>query len=111
MRTAFLERAAETLDETELPADEWAYVAATIYRMLGRPQEALDQYGDAISRNQQKLAWRYEYAQLLFEQQMYDAAYEQATFLIRAQPDRVAYQRLLKEVNARRLRQGAPQRN
>ncbi len=111
VRTAFLERAAETLGQSELPADEGAYVAATIYRMLGRPQEALDQYSDAISRNQQKLAWRYEYAQLLFEQQRYDAAYEQATFLIRAQPDRVAYQRLLKEVNARRLRQGAPQRD
>jgi tetratricopeptide (TPR) repeat protein len=111
VRTAFLERAAETLDQTELPADEWAYVAATVYRMLGRPQEAIEQYREAISRNQQKLAWRYEYARLLFEQEMYDEAYQEATFLVRAQPERIAYERLMKEVNARRLRQGTPQRD
>ena len=104
----FLERAEEALDQTDLPADEFAFVAATIYRLQDRPREALDQYADAVSRNGTQLAWRYEYARLLLEEQEYEEAHRQATFLVRADENRAAYQRLLRDVNEQRLRVGAP---
>ncbi len=108
LRAEFLKRAEEALDPNDLPTDEFAFVAATIYRLLDRPREALEQYADAVSRNSTNLNWRYEYARLLLDQQEFEEAHRQATFLVRADANKTAYKRLLEDVNKQRLRAGTP---
>ena len=108
-RQEFLARAEQMLTQTALPRDELWFTAATIYRLQSKPEQALANYRDAIASNGRQSAWRYEFAQYLLELRQFDEAYDHARFLARSQPQVAAYQRLLADVNAQRLRAGTPE--
>ncbi len=103
-RSECLARAEQALGQSSLPQDQLFYVAATIHRLQNKPEQALADYRDAVGMNSRQPAWRYEFARLLLEQRQFDEAYLHARFLVRAQPHVAAYQQLLTDVNAQRLR-------
>ncbi len=107
-RQIFLARAEECLPQTELPTADLAYTHGAILRLLGRGDEAVGFYADAISRRSNNLAWRYEFARLLVDVGEYEKAREQAVHLIRAAPENGGYQRLLELANKKLVRQGTP---
>jgi tetratricopeptide (TPR) repeat protein len=108
MRQIVLRRANQELQDTHLPPAQMAYTQAAILNLMGRKQEAIEFYSEAISRQSNNLDWRYEFARLLMELERFDQAHEHVEYLHNARPKSETYQRLLSEFNARRWRVGIP---
>ena len=81
VQQVFLQHAAEALPMTDLPAGQHAYTAGTIYRLLGRLDEAEEQFEVAIRHDPDHTGWLYQYTLTLFELGRLDEALEQANRL------------------------------
>lgn len=103
-RMAFLQRAEEALDRTELPPAELAYTNATILNLSGRGSEAMPFYENAILRRSNEYRWRYEYAQMLYELEEYDKAREHTQYLLQQFPENTVYQRLNRQIISKQVR-------
>jgi tetratricopeptide (TPR) repeat protein len=97
VRARFLGRAAQALPQTELPPDQHAIVAATIYTLLGKPREARVHYAKAVSLRPQDLDLQFKLASLLFDMGELEAAREHAQniYMLRPLPE---YRALLEKI-------------
>jgi tetratricopeptide (TPR) repeat protein len=96
----FLNRAVEFLSTGENQTANDAYTAASVYRLLGRFDEAVPQFKDAIALNPVGHAWIYQYAQMLFDMGRIDDALEQANRLTTLNASTV-YQNLKRTIMAK----------
>ncbi len=81
----FLQRAllAFGKDSSGMDAEDW-YSKAVIHRVLEENDEALGSYRKALARNPRAYQWRYEYAQLLYEQGKPEEALREASKVVAA---------------------------
>jgi tetratricopeptide (TPR) repeat protein len=104
-RRPFLETALTLLDRRPDLSAEDQHLRATIYRSLGRADEALAAYRSALAREPMRHGWRFELAELSSEQgQLQDSRQELLTIL-GLQPDDSPARALLDEVT-RKIAEG-----
>jgi O-antigen ligase/tetratricopeptide (TPR) repeat protein len=85
-RRAVLGRAADLLGDAPAGADG-LYLRAWLLREAGRAADAIPAYERALERAPDRVEWRYELAELLFEQGDATAAREHARRVLRDRPD------------------------
>jgi tetratricopeptide (TPR) repeat protein len=101
-RRPFLERALALLEERRGPvgaAD--LHLRASIDRALGRPAEALAAYRASLDREPLELTWRYELADLLYEQSRYEEAFQELLKIRLQQPENDRARALIDAVKAK----------
>jgi tetratricopeptide (TPR) repeat protein len=59
---------------------------ATIQRDLRRPSSALESYRQALLQDPGRFEWRYEYAELAYEQGRYEEAHQALLTILALQP-------------------------
>ena len=86
-RRPFLEQALATLEKRPdaLGAVD-LHVKALIHRALGQPVEALAAYRASLDRKPLQLAWRYELAELLYEQNRFQESFKELLKVQMLQP-------------------------
>jgi tetratricopeptide (TPR) repeat protein len=88
-RRPFLERALVLLEQRPGPVQaQDLHTRAVLHTSLGQPAEALATYRAALRREPQQADWRYEFAQLLFQQGYVQAARREVCIVLRQQPGR-----------------------
>jgi len=87
-RRPFLERALAILDKRPgaLGAAD-LHVKASIHRALGQPVEALTAYRASLDREPLRLPWRYELAELLYEQERFPESFQELLKVQMMQPE------------------------
>jgi O-antigen ligase/tetratricopeptide (TPR) repeat protein len=84
--------------ETRQDAASW-HLKGRIHHLLGEPEPALAAYRAAISREPRQTDWRYEYAELLYQQSRFDLAREQLVTVLDLNPNHYRARTLLPVVN------------
>ncbi len=86
-RRPFFEQALATLEKRPdaLGAAD-LHVKASIHRALGQPVEALAAYRASLDREPLQLAWRYELAELLYEQNRFQESFQELLKVQMLQP-------------------------
>jgi tetratricopeptide (TPR) repeat protein len=87
-RRPFLQRALAILDN-QPRADGAAdlHLKALIYRALGQPAEAITAYQASLDREPLQLAWRYDLAELLSEQERFQESFQELLKIQMLQPE------------------------
>ena len=78
---AILEKRPDALGAADL------HVKASIHRALGQPVEALAAYRASLDREPLQLAWRYELAELLYEQNRFQESFQELLKVQMMQPE------------------------
>jgi tetratricopeptide (TPR) repeat protein len=87
-RRPFLEKALGILDQRpDGPGGEDVHEKAAIHRALGRPVEAVAAYRAALEREPLRISWRYELAELLYEQGQFSDSFQELLKVQLMQPD------------------------
>jgi tetratricopeptide (TPR) repeat protein len=98
-RRPFLERALTLLEAGPSPPPASAlHRRATIQRDLRRPSPALESYRQALLQEPDRFEWRYEYAELAYEQGRYDEAHQALLTILALQPSNERARGLLDSV-------------
>jgi O-antigen ligase/tetratricopeptide (TPR) repeat protein len=110
-RRPLLERALVLLEQRPGPLQaQDLQTKAVIHTSLGQPAEALAAYRAALRREPQQADWRYEFAQLLYQQGHAQEARREVLLVLRQQPEHAKALQLL-EAGTRqgaRARPGSP---
>jgi tetratricopeptide (TPR) repeat protein len=86
-RSPFLERALVLLEQRPGPLRaQDLHTKAVIHTSLGQPVEALATYRAALRREPRQADWRYEFAQLLYQQGYVQEARREVLTVLRQQP-------------------------
>ena len=101
-RRPFLEQALATLEKRPdaLGAAD-LHVKASIHRALGQPAEALAAYRASLDREPLQLAWRYELAELLYEQNRFQESYQDLLMLQMLRPEHAQTRELMDAVQGK----------
>jgi tetratricopeptide (TPR) repeat protein len=98
-RRPFLERALASLeDRGQPPSARDLRTTATIHRELGQPAQALEAYRAALLREPNHPRWRYELAELSYEQGHYEDAHQELLTILALEPKNVRARTLLDAV-------------
>jgi tetratricopeptide (TPR) repeat protein len=101
-RRPFLQRALSLLEARRgPPAADDLHVRATIRRALGQPAEAISDYRACLERAPLELMWRYELAELLFEQGRARESHRELLKIQVLQPDNGQARALMDAVRTR----------
>jgi tetratricopeptide (TPR) repeat protein len=98
-RRPFLERGLALLARrpAALSAAEW-HLKASSHRELGQAAEALTAYQAALRRQPRRLDWRYELAELLYDQGRFGEARQELLTILALQPGHEKAPKLLEVV-------------
>ena len=101
-RRPFLEQALATLEKRPdaLGAAE-SHVKASIHRALGQPIEALAAYRASLDREPLQLAWRFELAELLYEQNRFQESFQELLKVQMLQPENAQTRELMDAVKGK----------
>jgi tetratricopeptide (TPR) repeat protein len=99
-RRPFLERALQALRRQGAPqsADD-LHLEGTVYRSLGRTEEALDDLEAAVRLRPRRADWRCELAELLAQRQRFADAHRQLEIVLEQQPNNARARRLLADIS------------
>jgi tetratricopeptide (TPR) repeat protein len=88
-RRPFLEAARTLLasDTAGNTAADTLYIEATAHRSVREWERAIERYRAALNRQPGRVDWRYELAELLFEQQRANESRDELVIILRQQPD------------------------
>lgn len=102
-RRPFLEKAMALLNQRPAPltADD-LHLKGQVYSALDRPAEALAAYREALAREPLQVEWRYELAELLYQQGGAEEAYRELLTVLGLRPDH-GPARELREAATRRI--------
>jgi O-antigen ligase/tetratricopeptide (TPR) repeat protein len=101
-RRPFLETALTLVKARPDPAGaEDLHLEASIQRALGRPAEALTAYRAALDREPLRSDWRYEHAELLYEQGRFEDASQELLKVSMLQPGNVPARALMDAVKGK----------
>jgi O-antigen ligase/tetratricopeptide (TPR) repeat protein len=101
-RRPFLERALAILNKrTDALGAPDLHLEASINRALGQPIEALTAYRASLAREPLKVAWRYEFAELLYEQNRFDEAFEELRMIQLLEPENAEARKLMDAVQGK----------
>jgi tetratricopeptide (TPR) repeat protein len=95
-RRPFLEKALDPLKTPPGPrnAGDW-HAKARIHKGLGQPLESLAAYRSAIGLEPGQVSWRYEFAQLLYQEGQVREARRELEAVLAQQPEHAAARKLL----------------
>jgi tetratricopeptide (TPR) repeat protein len=98
-RKPFLERALSVFARRNAPLGAADYrVKAAVHRDLGQPREAVAAYRAALMRDPGQVGWRYELAQVLYEQRQFPEARQELLAVLAQQPGHAQARLLLDAV-------------
>ena len=83
------------------------HVKASIHRALGQAEEALAAYRRSLDREPLQLAWRYELAELLYEQEQFQESFQELLKVQMLQPEDEQVRGLMDAVKGRSPRGGS----
>lgn len=104
LRQLLLEKAARLLPQAALPRGEREHIEAVVASLEKRSNRAIERYQAAVRLRPTEAAWRYELAQLLYQEGLWDGAIDEARMCVIMEPRNPRYRILLEQIHEKRLR-------